>query len=79
MKRKATMATFERLREIREVDLGWDVTDLLAKVGGRPSVAGIYRLEQGRAIRVTSARRVFDAVNQALGNKLDPKKELKIE
>lgn len=79
MERKVTKATFLRLREIREVQLGWDVTELVAKVGGKPSVAGIYRLEQGKAIRVTSARRVFDVINQAMGGKLDPKKELKVE
>lgn len=66
-------ATFKRLRQIRE-DLGLEVADIATKVGGKPSVASIYRLEQGQAIRVAHARRVFDAVN--LEGKLKPEEEL---
>jgi hypothetical protein len=73
-------ATFLRLREIREEKLGWDVADILTRLpGNRPSIASIYRLEQGHAIRVTNARRVFDVVNAALNNTLDPSKELKVK
>jgi|GEM_PF-3773256 len=43
----------------------------------RPSAASIYRLEQGHAIRVANARRVFDVV-AALNNTLDPGKELQV-
>jgi hypothetical protein len=39
-------------------------------------MSSIYRLEQGEAIRMSSARRVFDVVNAALDNALDPTKEL---
>jgi len=69
-------ATFKRLRKIRE-DLGLEVADIAAKVGGKPSVASIYRLEQGQAIRVAHARRVFDAVNA--DGKLKPDVELRDE
>lgn len=73
-------ATFPRLRQIREELLGWDVTDILTRLpGNRPSIASIYRLEQGEAIRVTNARRVFDVLNVALNNTLDPSKELKVK
>jgi hypothetical protein len=73
-------ATFPRLRKIREELLGWDVADILTRLpGNRPSIASIYRLEQGHAIRVTNARRVFDVVNAALNNSLDPSKELKVK
>ncbi|MCC8977588.1 hypothetical protein [Bradyrhizobium acaciae] len=66
-------ATFKRLRQIRE-DLGLEVADIAAKLGGKPSIASIYRLEQGQAIRVAQARRVFDVVN--IDGKLKPEQEL---
>jgi hypothetical protein len=44
-----------------------------------PSIASLYRLEHGGAIRLSHARRVFDVVNRALGNTLDPSKELKMK
>lgn len=70
-------ARFPRLREIRAEQLGWEVTDILSRLpGGRPSMASIYRLEQGHEIRIASARRIFDVVNAALNHKLDPGKEL---
>jgi hypothetical protein len=73
-------ATFLRLRQIREEMLGWDIADIVSRLPGhRPSSATIYRLEQGEAIRVTNARRVFDVVNAALNNKLNPRKELKMK
>jgi hypothetical protein len=59
---------------IRE-DLGLEVADIAAKLGGKPSIASIYRLEQGQAIRVAHARRVFDVVNA--DGKLRPEVELK--
>lgn len=72
-------ARFPRLREIREEMLGWEVAELVKRLPAyRPSASSIYRLEQGEAIRVTNARRVFDVVNAALNNTLDPKKELKV-
>ena len=67
-------ATFKRLRKIRE-DLGLEVADIATKLGGKPSIASIYRLEQGQAIRVAHARRVFDVVN--VNGKLKPEIELK--
>ena len=74
------MATFRRLRQIREEQLGWEATDILSRLpGGKPSIASIYRLEQGHVIRVSSARRVFDVVNAALNGALDPGKELKVK
>ena len=71
--REVRKATFKRLRQIRE-DFGLEVADISAKLGGKPSVASIYRLEQGRAIRVAHARRVFDVVN--VDGKLKPEEEL---
>ena len=65
--------TFKRLRKIRE-DLGLEVADIAAKLGGKPSIASIYRLEQGQAIRVAHARRVFDVVN--VSGKLIAEEEL---
>jgi hypothetical protein len=73
-------ARFPRLREIREQQLGWDIVDILTRLpGGRPSVASIYRLEQGHSVRISNARRIFNVINTALNNKLDPSKELIIE
>ena len=73
------MARFPRLQQIREQELGWEVTDIVSRLPqGKPSGASIYRLENGLAIRVASARRVFNVVNAALNNTLDPRKELKV-
>jgi hypothetical protein len=70
-------AKFPRLRQIRQEQLGWNVTDIFIRLhGNRPSLASIYRLERGHAIRISNARRVFDVVNAALNNTLDPNKEL---
>ena len=75
-KARHRMARFPRLREIRE-ELGWEVTQLVAKVpDNKPGISSVYRLEQGYAIRLTSARRVFDVVNAASHGKLDATKEL---
>ena len=72
-------ARFPRLREIREEVLGWEVAELVKRLPNhRPSSSSIYRLEQGEAIRITNARRVFDVVNTALNTTLDPRKELKV-
>jgi hypothetical protein len=71
------LAKFPRLRELRETRLGWEVTELANKLpNGRPSISSIYRLEQGFAIRFASAKRVFDVIESALGEKLDATKEL---
>ncbi len=79
-RRHTRKARFPRLRELREEQLGWDVTDILTRLpGNRPSLASIYRLERGEAIRLASARKVFDVVNAAFEGKLDAGKELKIE
>jgi hypothetical protein len=73
-------ATFPRLRAIREEELGWEVADILHRLPERrPSGSTIYRLEQGHAVRITNARRVFDVVNAALNNTLDPGKELEVK
>ena len=73
------MARFPRLQQIREAELGWNVTDIFVRLpANRPSLATIYRLERGEAIRASNARRVFDVVNEALHNSLDPDKELEI-
>jgi hypothetical protein len=70
-------ARFPRLRRIRQEQLGWEIVDILSRLpGNKPSMSSIYRLEQGDAIRMSSARRVFDVVNTALDNALDPAKEL---
>ena len=75
-----TMAKFPRLREIREKKLGWEVAELVAKLpDGKPSTSSVYRLESGRSIRAPHVRRVFDLVNQALGNDLDAEKEIESE
>lgn len=59
--------------------LGWRVTDIFARLPDyRQSVASIYRLEQGQAIRVANARHVFNVVNAALEHKLDPNQELQM-
>jgi len=70
-------ARFPRLRQIRQEQLGWEIVDILSRLpGSKPSISSIYRLEQGDAIRMSSARRVFDVVNGALHNSLDASKEL---
>lgn len=76
---RSRKARFPRLRRIRTEQLGWDVTDIVARLPGhKPSAASIYRLEQGDALGVANARRVFDVVNAALNNALDPAKELEV-
>ncbi|MGA2842934.1 MAG: hypothetical protein ABSG18_22800 [Steroidobacteraceae bacterium] len=70
-------ARFPRLRQLRQEQLGWEIVDILSRLpGSKPSISSIYRLEQGEAIRMSSARRVFDVVNDALEKKLDASKEL---
>jgi hypothetical protein len=74
---RALKARFPRLRRIRQEELGWEIVDILSRLpGNKPSISSIYRLEQGEAIRMSSARRVFDVVNAALNNALDAGKEI---
>jgi hypothetical protein len=74
---RALKARFPRLRKIRQEQLGWEIVDILSRLpGNKPSMSSIYRLEQGEAIRMSSARRVFDVVNAALNNALDAGKEI---
>jgi hypothetical protein len=74
---RALKARFPRLRQIRQEQLGWEIVDILSRLpGNKPSMSSIYRLEQGEAIRMSSARRVFDVVNAALNNALDAGKEI---
>jgi hypothetical protein len=76
-KNRPLKARFPRLRRIRQEQLGWEIVDILSRLpANKPSISSIYRLEQGEAIRMSSARRVFDVVNAALEKKLDPAKEL---
>jgi hypothetical protein len=76
-KARPLKARFPRLRQIRQEQLGWEIVDILSRLpANKPSISSIYRLEQGEAIRMSSARRVFDVVNAALEKKLDPTKEL---
>jgi len=64
---RSLKARFPRLRQIRQEQLGWEIVDILSRLpGNKPSISSIYRLEQGEAIRMSSARRVFDVVNAAL-------------
>jgi hypothetical protein len=76
-KTRQLKARFPRLRRIRQEQLGWEIVDILSRLpGNKPSISSIYRLEQGDAIRMSSARRVFDVVNAALNNILDVNKEI---
>src|SRR5258707_1387328 len=76
-KARQLKARFPRLRQLRQEQLGWEIVDVLSRLrGNKPSISSIYRLEQGEAIRMSSARRVFDVINRALDNNLDPSKEL---
>jgi len=76
---RSLKARFPRLRQIRQEQLGWEIVDILSRLpGNKPSISSIYRLEQGEAIRMSSARRVFDVVNAALNNALDPGRELEM-
>jgi hypothetical protein len=78
-RKRSLMARFPRLQQIREKELGWDVIDIFIRLpANRPSLASIYRLEKGKAIRMSHARRVFDVVNKALNNSLDPNKEIEV-
>jgi hypothetical protein len=75
----ALKARFPRLRQLRQEQLGWEIVDILSRLpGNKPSISSIYRLEQGEAIRVSGARRVFDVINAAMDSALDPKKELEM-
>jgi hypothetical protein len=79
-RKDSNMARFPRLREIRERRLGWEVIELVTRLpGNRPSIASIYRMEQGRPVRVSNARRIFNILNEALGNTLDINEELVLE
>lgn len=72
-----TLARFPNLRKIRELQLGWEVIDIATRLpNNRPSVASIYRIEQGQPARIANVRRVFDVVNAAMGGRLDPEKEI---
>ena len=76
-KTRQLKARFPRLRRIRQEQLGWEIVDILSRLpGNKPSISSIYRLEQGDAIRMSSARRVFDVVNAALNNALDVSEEI---
>ena len=76
---KALKARFPRLRQIRQEQLGWEIVDIISRLpGNKPSISSIYRLEQGEAIRMSSARRVFDVINNALAHTLDAGKELEM-
>jgi hypothetical protein len=76
-KARPLKARFPRLRQIRQEQLGWEIVDILSRLpANKPSISSIYRLEQGEAIRMSSARRVFDVINAALDKALDPTKEL---
>jgi hypothetical protein len=76
---RALKARFPRLRQLRQEQLGWEIVDILSRLpGNKPSISSIYRLEQGEAIRVSGARRVFDVINAAMDSALDPKKELEM-
>ena len=78
-RKRSPMARFPRLQQIREAELGWNVTDIFIRLpGNRPSLPSIYRLERGEAIRMSNARRIFDVVNKALNYTLDPNKELEV-
>jgi hypothetical protein len=76
---KALKARFPRLRQLRQEQLGWEIVDIISRLpGNKPSISSIYRLEQGEAIRMSSARRVFDVINTALQHTLDVSKELEM-
>jgi hypothetical protein len=76
---RALKARFPRLRQLRQEQLGWEIVDILSRLpGNKPSISSIYRLEQGEAIRVSGARRVFDVINVAMNSTLDPAKELEM-
>jgi len=76
---RSLKARFPRLRQIRQEQLGWEIVDILSRLpGNKPSISSIYRIEQGEAIRMSSARRVFEVVNAALNNALDPGRELEM-
>jgi hypothetical protein len=76
---RALKARFPRLRQLRQEQLGWEIVDILSRLpGNKPSISSIYRLEQGEAIRVSGARRVFDVINAAMNSALDPAKELEM-
>ena len=79
-KRSQRMARFPRLRQIRAELLGWEMMDIVTRLPERrPGLSTVYRLECGLAVRVSTARRVFDVVNAALGGTLDAREELEIE
>lgn len=74
-----TLARFKNLKSIRE-QLGWEVLDLVKKLeNGKPSGASIYRLEQGRSIRLIGVTRIFNVLNDALGGKLQFSMEIEVE
>jgi hypothetical protein len=77
---RSQKALFPRLREIREEELGWEIVEVVSRLPGhKPSASSIYRLEQGVAIRASNARRIFDVINAALNNTLDPSREMKVK
>lgn len=71
-------ARFPRLRQIRTEQLGWDVTEIAARrPGHRPSAPRSIGWS-GATPLPSPARRVFDVINAALNNALNPGKELQL-
>jgi ribosome-binding protein aMBF1 (putative translation factor) len=75
MTRKHQMASFPRLRQYR-VELGWEMTDLAAKLQNSPRISSLYNLERGRSIRLVSVRRVFYVLNKAYHGELSFESEV---
>ena len=62
--KKQRLARFPRLQVLRE-ELGWSIHDLLSKVDFALSERSVRRLENGEAIRITSANKLFHAINES--------------
>jgi ribosome-binding protein aMBF1 (putative translation factor) len=69
-RRKQRTATYVNLRAHRE-ELGWSIAELLGKLqGSAVSEKSVRRLEDGRAIRVASVNKIFNAISAHYPNEL---------
>ena len=66
---KQKMARLPNCEKLRN-EAGLDISDLVARMDGKPSEKSVRRLEDGHAIRRTSGHRVFNESNKALEGRL---------
>lgn len=75
-KRRQKMGLFPNLEQHR-LQAGFQISDLAALLNdGGPSERSLRRLEDGYSIRLASVHRVFNVLDDKLGNSLDRNSEI---